>query len=730
MKSNITLFALLFLTSVMNAGTLYSRKTGNWTDNNASTGTWSSTGYAGAACGCTPGSSDDVYVGNNFTVTFDVSSNTTISNLTIAGGSTLNITVNFKLTVDNSIAVDGILTGSGTKDVEINNANNAAATLSGTGTINLPSGSNLKVMRNITIPSGTDIEFTGQGQFNLNAKTVTNNGTVSILNPSDFTGAGTFTNNSAASYLLYTTQADFPSITLNCTATGNTVEFGSAAGSYKIDNTTDYYHLIISGAGTKLVAKTNTSINGNLTINSGSTLDQNNKDINVYGDWINNLGGTFTATGTKKVGFLGTAGNQTIYPSAGGETFYDITSNNTASSGIIALNGNITISNQITMTAGNINLNNYTLTLGTSASNTGTLSYSAGTMYNGTLKRWFATSTIANGNAAGLFPVGSSSNYRPLYISAPSTAPTTGGTISVSHASATTVSNVSFTDGASTVSRRHDASWAVLTANGLAGGTYNLRVEGTGFGTIGSVNDLRTILTGSAIGTAGTNAGTTSNPQINRTGLTLANLSNSFFVGSVNGSTTPLPIELLDFTAALTDKTKVELKWSTATEINNDHFTIERSSNGATFMEIATVKGAGNSTSRNDYSTYDEKPVDGTSYYRLKQTDYDGKFEYFQIVAVDYQKQEGGGCVLKVYPNPCMGQCNIDLADCDNKESSEIDVELVDAVGNRVFSKVPYRDEKGSFSFSIDTENNLKPGIYIVRGVSKNETYNQKVIIK
>ena len=57
-------------------------------------------------------------------------------------------------------------------------------------------------------------------------------------------------------------------------------------------------------------------------------------------------------------------------------------------------------------------------------------------------------------------------------------------------------------------------------------------------------------------------------------------------------------------------------------------------------------------------------------------------------------------------------------------------MELLDAGGNKVYSKVPSRDDKGSFNFQIDTQNNLAPGVYIVRGASKKESYMQKMIVR
>lgn len=189
----------------------------------------------------------------------------------------------------------------------------------------------------------------------------------------------------------------------------------------------------------------------------------------------------------------------------------------------------------------------------------------------------------------------------------------------------------------------------------------------------------------------------------------------------------PLPVTLTSFTAE-PENGKVVLKWTTASEINNDFFTVERSSNGASFTGVGTVKGAGNSTASKDYSLIDDSPLKGTSYYRLKQTDLDGKFEYFSIIAVQ-NETINGDCVFKVYPNPCMGRCGVKLENCPQNKDQQISVAVIDMLGNLVYSQVPVRDQDGSFDFSIDVNNNLKPGIYIVKASSQDENYEQKVII-
>jgi hypothetical protein len=101
-----------------------------------------------------------------------------------------------------------------------------------------------------------------------------------------------------------------------------------------------------------------------------------------------------------------------------------------------------------------------------------------------------------------------------------------------------------------------------------------------------------------------------------------------------NSTNGVLPISLIAFKAEAADD-NVELIWRTATEENNDYFTIERSSNGLDFQEIATIAGAGASVDAKEYIHMDKNPLQGVSYYRLKQTDYDGTNETFKVVAVE-----------------------------------------------------------------------------------------------
>jgi hypothetical protein len=116
--------------------------------------------------------------------------------------------------------------------------------------------------------------------------------------------------------------------------------------------------------------------------------------------------------------------------------------------------------------------------------------------------------------------------------------------------------------------------------------------------------------------------------------LTLSNLGSAELLFNCDNCGVALPIELISFEAKMNDNKQVDIFWATASEQNNDFFTIERSTDGLNWEIVTTVAGAGNSINRIDYHAYDARPVSGISYYRLKQTDFDGAFEYSYIVSV------------------------------------------------------------------------------------------------
>ncbi len=178
---------------------------------------------------------------------------------------------------------------------------------------------------------------------------------------------------------------------------------------------------------------------------------------------------------------------------------------------------------------------------------------------------------------------------------------------------------------------------------------------------------------------------------------------------------TTLPIELIDFDVH--QKNGVAgIKWTTASETNNAYFTVERSANGYEFTELKTIPGAGTSHSELHYSMIDHEPLEGISYYRLKQTDKGGSFTYSQLVYLNSASEIN----LNVYPNPSDGSFKVDIAD----EVEHAEIILFDPVGREVF-KQPVQKGINEIN-TID----LKKGLYqLILFRDKEKAYMTKIAI-
>ena len=194
-------------------------------------------------------------------------------------------------------------------------------------------------------------------------------------------------------------------------------------------------------------------------------------------------------------------------------------------------------------------------------------------------------------------------------------------------------------------------------------------------------------------------ANTSITPQVNR--WSLGSASNNTYCTCFPG----LPVELLYFDARMIDKV-VKLRWITESEINNDYFTVERSQEGLSFETVDIVPGAGNSTSPRQYHTQDAHPYQGTSYYRLKQTDYDGKYSYSRIASVSTDEESG---LVISYFYPIGNQIFYQVTGADGEELS---VELLDVLGRQVVSSTVSGGEEQGFNIPVS---GLSPGIYMFK---------------
>ena len=179
--------------------------------------------------------------------------------------------------------------------------------------------------------------------------------------------------------------------------------------------------------------------------------------------------------------------------------------------------------------------------------------------------------------------------------------------------------------------------------------------------------------------------------------------------------TSPLPIELLSFTGKKSAYGNL-LEWTTATELNNDYFTLEKSRTGMNFEPVAIVDGAGTSLSVHHYNHVDDQIKPGLNYYRLKQTDYDGAFTYSPIITIRNEEQ---GSPISLFPNPNNGNFIIQFDSRDNRN-----VQVLDATGRLIYDQ-EFQDRKSAEILL----GNVSEGVYTIRILSGTEIHNMKMMV-
>ncbi len=176
-----------------------------------------------------------------------------------------------------------------------------------------------------------------------------------------------------------------------------------------------------------------------------------------------------------------------------------------------------------------------------------------------------------------------------------------------------------------------------------------------------------------------------------------------------------LPVELISFYYHCSDE-NVKLNWETASEINNSHFVVEKSSNAIQFVPIAQIQGSGNSNILTRYF-FEDKNSQGASYYRLKQVDFNGNGTYYgPIIASCKSKHD----FLKVYPNPFKNQIIISAS-----YSEPLEIQISDGVGKMVYSESLYFEQIKTLDLS-----NLSRGVYTLTLIFTNQEPKQFKMVK
>lgn len=406
----------------------------------------------------------------------------------------------------------------------------------------------------------------------------------------------------------------------------------------------------ITGSNTALIlgngiSTMNVSIPAGLLCGADSIYVRNNVTLSCDGNFITNkprfdIGSTVQYTSTS---------TQTIT----GATYGNLV----VTGGTKLLNANTTVQSTLAMVA-DIDCSGYQLILGSGISQVGTLTYGSGKII-GTFSRWFAAATNS-GSASGLFPIGLSSVYRPIQVEY--TTASSGGLLTANFVSSNP-GNTGLVPALNdftlapivSINKMHTSGYWTLTAsNGITGGAYTVSATCTNMPGINSLSGLRMLRRNNAVsawsltGTSIAATGTVSSPVIARSGFSTP--GGEFGLGS-DSSVNPLPVKWLNVKASW-EGNDVKLLWSTSSEDNNSHFEIEQSMDNAAFKMVGKVKGMGTASSVSHYTYTDLSPLTDNIkqvYYRIKQVDFDGKYEYSKTVNVTSIAEHNQ---FTIHPNP------------------------------------------------------------------------------
>jgi len=179
-----------------------------------------------------------------------------------------------------------------------------------------------------------------------------------------------------------------------------------------------------------------------------------------------------------------------------------------------------------------------------------------------------------------------------------------------------------------------------------------------------------------------------------------------------------LPIKLENFEASRNDNNQIEIFWTTASELNNNFFTVEKSRDGIIFIELTMIEGAGTSFTPLNYQTEDANPFPGTNYYRLKQTDFNGEVSYSTIISVQPEQS-----VLNVssYYDPNSSTLIVTIHSATTETAN---VKLYDVAGIRIqLLEVATNSE-----FRIGVQD-FQAGIYFLKVNTGSKSIIQKIIV-
>ncbi|MBI3500814.1 MAG: T9SS type A sorting domain-containing protein [Bacteroidetes bacterium] len=658
------------------------------------------------------------------------------------------------VTNNGTVTLSGNLTGNAAGSTWTNAANstlNIARALLATGTLDASASPNT-VNYNGSVAQTIKNSSTYYNLIASNAATKTSSGTLTVNNGTvTITGAANLSDNGGtitgtASLTMNGTGIFFigsggnPGLNLSGTynLTSGTVNY-NRAGNQNVRSVgvngpapSAYYNVTFSGSGLKTLYLGGITVQKDLLISGTAQLDASgsNYPISLYGNWTatsTNANPFVERSGT--VSLLGSAQQTVSTVLAGGETFYNLITNNSTPAQAIQLSSPVTVSKNLNLTDGHI-LTTSTNLLTMDAGSTVTLGSTP--QDSSFVKGPMAYTVNSSIGTTKTFPVGKNNDYRPIQVF-----------IDQSNNNVTTYTAEMFNSSArtfgytlpGTLTWVSDVRYHTVTQSPATALDPNQQVrmyyqctQNTDF--VQDPPNLRIAQWDGATAWID-RAGVVGGPPGLCNGTDYAGdiLSgtfntyngNKFTLANATGGTNPLPIELLSFDAKPNGNV-VDVTWKTSSETNSDYFMVQRSKDGNAFEDVEKIKAAGNSTTTRNYSSTDYDPYSGVSYYRLKQVDKDGKYKYSIMIAVNFSASNG----IAVYPNPSSGPFNVSVR---ANAGDEILIVVRDVLGKEFYSKVVILSNDKEV-VAIDPDGKLASGVYIVVASSNDTIYEKKIVIQ
>ncbi|MBK6263894.1 T9SS type A sorting domain-containing protein [Marivirga sp. S37H4] len=585
------------------------------------------------------------------------------------------------------------------------------------GNYTLVLNDNFRRFRKVTIEENATLEI--NGTFGHNLGTIEGNGTLKLVDDASFP-AGDY-------------EDFFPDS--NCSDGGGLEYENNDTGNditILAEGFTNLQRLVLSGNGKKVMSN-NTSVNicENLELTGGDFEMANNSELRVKGDVIKNGGSGFNAEFTNATIVMDGNTNQFISGAFTGLEAFNILEVDKSGGSLSVIDGgnnDVEISGEIKFINGLINTNtDNSLILQNSATLSG---YKTSSHVNGPLIRNLNASTASQFDP---FPVGQGGRYGLIEVSYIQTTDdwtatffdespeenTDIGTLNSNLAGPNPVVSANqYWDLTSASSNMANVKIYWDVSSNIADGSASVSE---------SLNELRVVRfkPGSSGEWEDQGASSVSGNQNNGqlTSNTRFDFSTNYITfGAGDADNNSLPVELVFFTAE-NNGNRIDLKWQTASEFDNDFFEIQRSFDGKTFELIGIVEGNGTVNHSVDYLYQDFSPLAGESYYRLRQVDFNGDFEYSPVVKVNRKETSN----LALVPNPTTDQA-IYLKLSGFHGEQLVQVKIFDLQGRLYYSNSHKPADLGQKALPVSET--MHAGIYMVEVVQGNTVKQMRLAIR